>query len=44
MVDTQIHLAASTPNATGSDWRPILRSPSIDLKSLTMAMPRPARE
>jgi hypothetical protein len=41
---TQIHLAVSTPNATGSDCRPSARSPSIDLKSLTMAMPRPASE
>jgi hypothetical protein len=41
MVLTQIHLAVSTPNATGRDCRPILRSPSMLLKSLTMAMPRP---
>ena len=41
---TQIHLAFSMPKATGSEFIPSARSPSIDLKSLTMAMPRPAIE
>ena len=40
----QIHLAVSTPNATGSDCKPNSLSPSMDLKSLTMAIPRPAME
>lgn len=44
MEPTHIHLAFSTPNATGRDWRPISLSPSTLLKSFTMAMPRPAQE
>jgi len=38
------YLALSTPNATGKEFMPSAASPSMDLKSLTMAMPRPARE
>ena len=39
-----IDLAVSTPNATGNDCKPNSRSPSIDLKSLTIAIPNPAKE
>ena len=34
----------AVPKATGSDIMPPWRSPSMDLKSFTMAMPRPAKE
>ena len=40
----QIHFAVSTPNATGNDCSPICLSPSMDLKSFTMAIPNPAIE
>ena len=40
----QMYLAPSTPKATGNEFKPMARSPSIDLKSLTIAIPNPAME
>ena len=39
-----IQLALVMPNTTGSDCSPRARSPSTLLKSLTTAIPKPARE
>ena len=39
-----MYLAPSTPKATGREFKPKARSPSIDLKSLTIAIPKPAIE
>ena len=43
IMEALIQLARSAPNTTGRDWSPRARSPSMLLKSLTTAMPRPAR-